>query len=365
VIVLALNAGSSSLKASLVRDGKATVGRASADWAQDPAATLAAVLDQLDGSDRPVDAVAHRVVHGGERFTRHVILDDPTLAAIEDAAELAPLHNAVAVETIGVARARFPDAPHVACFDTAFHASLPAAARRDPIPERWAALGIRRFGFHGLSVEWSVGRAAELLGRPATQLRVVVAHLGSGASVTAADGGTSAWSSMGYTPNDGLMMGTRSGAIDPGIVLDLIRRRGLGPDDVAAGLEHEAGLLGVSGTTSDVRRLDAAARDGDARARLALEMFAARAAAGIAAAATWLPALDALVFTGGIGEHAAGVRRAIVDHLAILGLSPLGDDETGEDRILAGPPRAILRVEAREDLVMARAAERLVAARWP
>ena len=360
VTVLTLNAGSSSLKASVVADGAAVASRA-ADWdASSRAAVLAEILDGLAVHDRALDAVAHRVVHGGDRFTEHVVLDDATVAAIEAAGDLAPLHNAAALETIGLARQRLAGVPHVACFDTAFHAGLPPVARREPIPERWAALGIRRFGFHGLSVEWSVGRAAELLGRPAEQLRIVVAHLGSGASVTAVDRGGSAWSSMGYTPNDGIMMGTRSGAIDPGLVLDLVRHRGLPPEDVARGLEHESGLLGVSGTTSDVRDLEGAARSGDDRARLALDVFAARAAAGIAGAATWLSGLDAVVFTGGIGEHSGTIRRAIVERLSVLGVRPIDEAETGGDRILAGGPPALLRIEAREDLVMARAAERLV-----
>jgi acetate kinase len=362
VIVLTLNAGSSSLKAHLV-DGDRVVDSRSATWtADDRAPVLAEALrDLAGGAAARIDAVAHRVVHGGERFTRHVVLDGDTVRAIEQAGSLAPLHNAAAVETIRAARHRLADVPQVACFDTAFHATLSEAARRDPIPEDWRALGIRRFGFHGLSVEWSVGRAAGLLRRPVGELRLVVAHLGSGASVTAVDAGRSAWSSMGFTPNDGIMMRTRSGALDPAILTAMIRGHGRSVDDIDEALEHRAGLAGLSGRSGDVRELEAAAAAGDAASRLALDVFAARAAAGIAGAATWLPTLDAIVFTGGIGEHAASVRAAIVGRLAVLGAGALATDAGAADQVLADGPPAVLRIAAREELVMARAAAALLA----
>jgi acetate kinase len=305
-----------------------------------------------------VGAVAHRVVHGGTRFTAHTLLDNDAVEAIGAASELAPLHNAAALAAIRAARRRLPDRPHVACFDTAFHASLPEVARREPVPEAWHELGIRRFGFHGLSVEWSVGRAAALLGREPADLDLVVAHLGGGASVTAVNRAASAWSSMGYTPNDGIMMGSRSGSLDPAIVTEMIERHGLSPAAVASALEHDAGLAGVSGRSGDVRELEASAAAGDSRARIALDLFAARAAAGIAAAATWLSRIDGVVFTGGIGENAGPVRAAIVGRLGILGLTRIEEAESGRDRVLAPGPPASLRVEAREELVMARAAVR-------
>jgi acetate kinase len=285
--------------------------------------------------------------------------------AIAAVTELAPLHNRPALETIRAARTAFPDAPHVACFDTAFHATLPESARRYPVPEEWHGAGIRRFGFHGLSVEWSVGRAAGLLGRQIDELAVVVAHLGSGSSVTAVDRGRSVWTSMGYTPLDGVMMGTRPGSLDPGILIQVLRSGGPGMDveALARMLEHESGLLGVSGTSADVRDLEEAADDGGARARLALGMYAARAAEGIAAAATALPAkFDAIVFTGGIGENAGRVRAAIVGRLTALGVAAIGPEESDDDRVIADGPPAIVRVEAREDIVMAAAARRLVGA---
>jgi len=366
MIVLTLNAGSSTLKGHVV-EGERVLATNAISWG--PAAE-----DRADAADRMIEkllgeralragslgAVAHRVVHGGTRFTAHTVLDDETVEAITAASDLAPLHNAAALAAMRVARRRLPDLPHVACFDTAFHATLSEIARREPVPEAWRELGIRRFGFHGLSVEWSVGRAAALLGREAADLQLIVAHLGGGASVTAVNGGASAWSSMGYTPNDGIMMGSRSGSLDPAIVTEMIERHGLSPAAVATALEHEAGLTGVSGRSADVRELETAAA-ADPRARLALDLFAARAAAGISGAATWLPHVDGVVFTGGIGENAGRVRAAVVGRLAVLGLTPINEVESGRDRVLAAGAPASLRIEAREELVMAEAARRLAA----
>ena len=363
--VLALNAGSSSIKASVVEAGAVVGAAANLQWGNhDRAATLAAALDEVLTRGGSVDAVAHRVVHGGPTITGHAVLDDAVVAAIEEVSDLAPLHNVPALETIRSARDTFGDLPQVACFDTAFHATLPPDVVRYPVPEAWHDHGIRRFGFHGLSVEWSVARAAELLGRPASELGLVVAHLGSGCSVTAVDGGRSAWTSMGYTPLDGIMMGTRPGALDPGIVVWVLRKLGLDAETVGEALDRDSGLRGVSGGRSDVRELEAAADGGDERARLALDMFVTRAAAGIAAAATFLRRLDGLVFTGGIGENAGRLRAGIVGRLGVLGVEPIDPAEDGRDRVIdspSGPP--VLRVAAREDIAMARAAERLLATR--
>jgi acetate kinase len=374
---LVLNAGSSSLKASLIGLPDTTLARVEVGWGADAsrqgdrAAGVEEVLAALEreaalGPDAAygdgltaVGVVGHRVVHGGERFTGASPIDAEVLTGIEAVSELAPLHNRVALETIEAARSRLPRVPHVACFDTAFHATLEPAAYRYPVPERWyAEWGVRRYGFHGLSVAWSVRRAAALLEREADDLSLVVAHLGSGCSVTGVLGGRSVDTSMGLTPLEGLMMGTRSGSIDPGVPLRLMDRGHLTPADVAEALDHESGLLGVSGLSADMRALSDAARDGDERARLAIAMFVRRAAAGIAAAATSLPRLDALVFTGGIGENAATVRAAIVGRLSVLGLAPLPDDRPSAppaDGRLGSPddPIAVLRIEAREDLVIA------------
>jgi acetate kinase len=362
--VLTINAGSSSLKASIV-DGQKSAS-ASLDWeGNDRAATLTSALARLDVDPAGIEAVVHRVVHGGERLTGPMVIDDAVAEQIAAAGELAPLHNDIALETVAAARTLIPDRPHVACFDTAFHAGLPEVATRYPVPTEWRTRwGVRRFGFHGLSVEWSVGRAAELLGRPADQLELVVAHLGSGCSVTAVSGGVSVWTSMGFTPLDGLMMRTRSGAIDPGILIHLLRRGALDVDELATALEHESGLAGVGGGRGDVRDLERVA-DGHRDARLALDMFAGRAAAGIAAAATSLERIDAVVFTGGIGEHAGPLRAGIVVRLGVLGVAPIDTTENGKDRVLGAGPPAVVRVEAREDLVMARAATVLLAAGGP
>jgi acetate kinase len=371
VRVLVLNAGSSSLKASVV-DGSATVARTETSWGADASraagreGAVAAVLEAFAGDGVAADtlaAVGHRVVHGGSRFTEPVTIDDVTLDALDELSELAPLHNPVAVDTIRAARTALPDVPHVACFDTAFHATLPETAARYPLPESWhAEWGIRRFGFHGLSVAWSVRRAAELLDRPAAEVNLVVAHLGSGCSVTAVAAGRSVATSMGFTPLEGLMMGTRSGSIDPGIPLYLMRTERATREHLEDALEHESGLAGVSGIGSDIRELEPAAASGNHRARLALDMFADRAAAAIAGAMTSLDRLDGLVFTAGIGEHAASVRAGIVARLGVVGVPGVGATENGDDRVLAAGPPAVLRIEAREDLVVAGDVESLLRA---
>lgn len=369
--VLVLNAGSSSLKASVVENGRA-VARTMVEWGSDATQVpdresgVRAALEELFVAGAPVgsiEAVGHRVVHGGGRFVEPVVVDDDVEAAIGDLGELAPLHNAVAAGTMAAARRVLAQPSHVAVFDTAFHATLGEAARTYPLPLPWRdEWGIRRYGFHGLSVEWSTGRAAGLLGREPTALRIVVAHLGSGCSATAVDGGRSVDTSMGLTPLEGLMMGTRAGSIDPGILLHVLRGRRLRLARLAEVLDHGAGLAGVSGTTSDMRRLLADAGVGDERAGLAVALFVRRAAAGIAAVATSLPTLDALVFTGGIGEHAAPVRTAVVDRLAVLGLAPIPADAVSEDVVLSAPGAtpAVLRIEAREDLVAARKVEEVL-----
>jgi acetate kinase len=358
--VLTLNAGSSSLKASLV-EGDDTITQTSSPWDAERADTVRHVLDAFRGHHP--GAVVHRIVHGGEKLTAPVIVDDAVVRAIAAVGELAPLHNDIALDTLRASRSVLNELPHVACFDTAFHATLPEPAFRYPVPTAWWRWGIRRFGFHGLSVEWNVHRAGELLHQDPNDLGLIIAHLGSGCSVTSVWAGRSVWTSMGFTPLDGLMMRTRSGAIDPGIIFHLLRRGHLDLEALAAELEHSAGLAGVGGHDGDVRALEAATATGDDDAKLSLEMFTARVAAGIAAAATWLPRIDAIVFTGGIGENAGRVRARIVGRLRALGAAPIAQVETGQDRILGDGAVKTLRVEAREDLVMARAAVRLLGTR--
>jgi acetate kinase len=373
VRVLVLNPGSSSLKVSVLeppnRDALAT---AAFDWGADAtrasgrASAVSAVLDAL-GTDgvaaSSINAVGYRVVHGGSRFTGPTVIDDAIVEAIDELASFAPLHNRIAAETIRGGRERLPGIPHVAAFDTAFHASLPPAGYRYPVPDEWFRnWGIRRFGFHGLSVAWSVERAAELLGRPIDSLRLVVAHLGSGCSVTAVDAGRSVDTSMGMTPLEGLMMGTRAGSIDPGVILHLLRRDRLTLPKLEEVLDHGSGLRGVSSRSADVRDLLAAETGGDQAAALALGLFVRRAAAGIAASASVLPVLDAVVFTGGIGEHSGPIRNRIVERLAVLGVREVTGADVREDMVLGEPNGGptILRVQAREDVVIANSVRALL-----
>ncbi len=352
--VLVLNPGSSNLKASVLSpDGRdrsfdRTVGWVGSHAEAGAVATLEAVAE---AAGAPIDAVGYRVVHGGERFTGPAWLDDDAVAGIESLVDLAPLHNPLAVAAIRAGLRLFPDVPHVAAFDTAFHASLPEAARRYPVPQAWFDAGIRRYGFHGLSVAWSVQRASAMVGRPAETLGLVVAHLGGGCSVTAVDGGRSVDTSMGLTPLEGLMMGTRAGSIDPGIIFRLLRD-GRSADDVEADLDHRSGLAGVAGTADMEELLEREGR-GDDRARLAIDMFVRRAAAGIAAACTNLGRVDAIVFTGGIGEHSTVIRTRIHARLHLGDLTGT-EHELDGDAILdtASGPR-VLRIAAREDVVIA------------
>jgi acetate kinase len=371
VRILVLNPGSSTLKAAVldpavrtpVAAAEVPFGPDASRGADAPAAVEEAVraLNSSGVDARAVEAVGYRVVHGGTRFRGPVVIDDLVLAGIVELAELAPLHNPVAAATIRAGRTVVPAALHVACFDTAFHGTLPEDAIRYAVPERWTRdWGVRRYGFHGLSVEWSVRRAAELLRRPSADLGLVVAHLGSGCSVTAVDRGRPLDTSMGMTPLEGLVMGTRAGSLDPGILLALLRDRRLTAAELAEELDHRSGLVGLAGT-SDVRVLLAAEANGDEVAALALAVFVRRAAAGIAAAATSLQRLDAIVFTGGIGEHAHEIRTRILGRLGALGVDPTrpggseGDWATERAR---GP--AVVVVAAREDIVIAEAAARLV-----
>jgi acetate kinase len=389
--VLVLNPGSSSLKSSVIEtasipavgpggmvppataESLAPLEHFDVDWGVDataergdPADDIRSLVAQYEAAGislGSLGAVGYRVVQGGSTFRDPVLVTPSVIEQVAALRELAPLHNGMAAATMTAGLATIPQLPHVVVFDTAFHATLPEEAFRYAVPEQWYRdWGVRRYGFHGISVAWSTERAAALLGRPIGELRTVVAHLGSGCSVTAVDGGRSVSTSMGLTPLEGLMMGTRAGSIDPGALFYLLRTGRLSPDELAEQMDHESGLLGVSGQTSDVRelvRLDAA---GDGRATLALTMFARRAAECIAASVTALPALDAIAFTGGIGENAAGLRARIVAQLRSIGVSPISDEAARQDAVLSRPGSspAVLQIVAREDLVVARAAARVV-----
>ncbi len=374
--VLVLNPGSSTLKAAVIEpSARDALASATVDWATDATrggdrtSAIDGVLRMIEAGGvarGSITAVGYRVVHGGTRFVEPTLIDDGTVETIETLTELAPLHNQIAAETIRAARLALPGIPHVAAFDTAFHATLPPTAYRYPVPERWFRdWGVRRFGFHGLSVAWSVTRAVELLGRPARELRLVVAHLGSGCSVTAVDGGRSVDTSMGMTPLEGLMMGTRAGSIDPGVLLTLLQEGRVTVAELEDDLDHRSGLFGVSGRSADVRELLIAETAGDEAAALAIELFVRRAAAGIAAAATCVPMLDSVIFTGGIGENSGRLRARIAARLGVVGVPTIPDADVSDDAVLSnsGARTAVIRVKAREDIVIADAVRSVLEAR--
>ena len=326
--VLVVNAGSTSVKLSIV----------------DAADQSIAVLS-LPESPR-VDYVGHRVVHGGERFSAPTEIDAEVITALESIVDLAPLHNAPALKMIREARAFLPHATHVAVFDTAFHRTMPDVARTYALPLRFRDLGVRRYGFHGLSVAWAAERV------PAR--RLVVCHLGGGSSVTAVKDGRSVDTTMGFTPLEGVPMATRAGSVDPGALLYLLRH-GIPLDELAYALEHESGLLGLAGS-SDIATLEAETSENGA---LALDIYCYRIAQAVAAMATALDGLDVLVFTAGVGEHSAKVRADVCSRIAHLGVAIDADanaDTVSEGAIeAAGSSVGVRVVHAREDIIVARA----------
>src|SRR5262245_7561247 len=387
--LLLLNAGSSGLKFSLLDPGSdETVARGEADFDSSPVRyaferkgtgertesvswkgfepAVERILGDLSKGPR-AEAVVHRIVHGGTRFIEPVLLTPGIREALTGLADLAPLHLPPSLEVLDAAHRLLPDVPQVLVFDTAFHATLSPEAYTYPLPREWSERwGLRKFGFHGLSPAWSSGRAAELLARPPKSLRLIVAHLGSGASVTAVEGGRSVETTMGFTPLEGLMMGSRSGSVDPGLLLHLERRCGIAAPELEQALYHASGLLGVSGVSSDFRKVLEARRAGDPAARLAFRIFARRTRQAVGAMAATLGGVDALVFTGGIGEHSPELREEACEGLECLGLD-LDDRANAAARpdvriSREGSPATILVVAAREDLMMARAASAVLTA---
>lgn len=354
--VLTVNAGSNSLKAHLVDPGTEEV-RDSVDVDGPPDSDEArrALDDLLDGADDLI-AVGHRLVHGGPDLRTATLVDDAALAAARRAEDLAPLHVPPALRLLDVLRERLPDPPHVLCPDTAFHADLPEAAATYPLPTEWRERhGLRRYGFHGLSYRWALDRAAALLDRPTDRLSVVMTHLGGGCSVCAVRDGRSVDTSMGFTPLEGVPMSKRSGSVDPGMLLWLLRH-GLDLNTLEHGLNHESGLLGLSnGRSGDTRDLVAAAGE-DPAAALALRVFAHRVRREIAAATTSLDRLDALVFTGEIGWDQPEVRADVAAGLSLLGVPGDLTAEPGGDGPVSPPGAAVpvLVVRPREELQLCR-----------
>ena len=386
--IMLLNAGSSSLKASVLdTDDTSIVARGQSDWkgsharyefarqdgmievVEEVEAGYASAVRRFVNDWRRADtsssstsptpaAIGHRVVHGGQ-FTSSVRITPDVRTRIAELADLAPLHNPPSLETLAAAEFELPNVPQIAIFDTAFHATIPPEAYTYAVPDEWTNdWGIRRYGFHGLSHAYCAHRAAELLGRPEEGLRLVICHLGHGCSATAVHNGRSVDTTMGYTPLEGLMMATRSGSVDPGALLFVQQRHGLTPDIMEATLNRSSGLLGVSGTSSDLRIVLDAARTGDKRSRLAIGIYTHRIRQAIGSLTATLGGIDALVFTAGVGEHSAEIRASVTDGLEYLGLKlDLEANESCQldaDVATESSTGRILVIKTREDLTMLR-----------
>jgi acetate kinase len=354
--ILVVNAGSSSIKLSLLGEEDQLAGskELTAHGGRFDPGEVADELNQLDAVS--ADAVGHRVVHGGSEFTGPVRLDDTVRAKLDALTDLAPLHQPKSLAGIDVVSRALPTLPAVACFDTAFHTSMPPPASTYALPEQWRERWqVRRYGFHGLSHAYATRRVSELTGR--TPPRLIVCHLGSGASLAAVREGRSADTTMGFTPLEGLVMGTRSGTVDPGLVLWLMQHEKLSPDELGTTLEEHSGLKGLAGT-SDMRQVLTRAGAGDDRARLALQVYLHRLCGLAGSMAAALNGLDTLVFTGGVGEHAPDIRRWAAAGLSFLGVSVDGDrnpSADGDTEITdPGAPVRTFVIAAREDLEIAR-----------
>lgn len=371
--ILVVNGGGGSLRVAVFDgDAKQEVTSEYLDWTKDQPETKArnhaeamqAILAKLDTSQ--VSAIGHRVVHGGNQFTESVRIDDRVRGELERLVDLAPLHNRPALQGMRAIENALPNVPQVAVFDTAFHRTLAPAAFIYPIPyswyERW---GVRRFGFHGLSHAYCAERATALLGKDPATFKLVNCHLGSGCSLAAIEGGRSVATTMGFTPLEGLMMATRSGSVDPGLLLHVQRHEHLGADELEQVLNHESGLKGITGTASDMRDVLEARRNGDTRAALAFAMYTLRVREGIGAMMTHLGGIDAISFTDGVGEHVPEVREAILEPLEWLGIKLDHDANRAAQAdvdVAAHDSRIhVLVLRAREELMVARETQRILA----
>jgi acetate kinase len=370
--VLVLNAGSSSLKFRLIRIERTE--HASEQVLADgivekwgtPDAALRLTVDGKPPEHRSVaaessrdaaehaiqaclpfgiDAIGHRVVHGGAKYEQPTVITREVIEGIRDVSHLAPLHNGLAIAGMEAGWKVLPNVPAIAVFDTAFHRTLPPVAFRYALPLEWAEQhGLRRYGFHGISHQYVSGQLLKCLGRPAAGTRLITCHLGNGSSLCAIRDGRSVDTSMGMTPMEGLVMGTRSGDIDPGLVLHLMDELKMTVDQVDDLLNRRGGLLGLSGRSGDVRDLEQAAQAGDARAEAALESFAYRARQYLGAYAAVLGGVDAVAFAGGIGEHSAGMRQRIIRGLEFLGMKL---DATPNAMAVKGEPARVSTDESR------------------
>lgn len=393
--ILVLNAGSSTLKFSLIEsETEESLGEGLIDWSREPARfrvhrpgqpeatveltlrhhgdAVVRALAELTQGERPmlsslteIAAVGHRVVHGGDVYQSSVRVTPEVKKKIGELTELAPLHNPSNLEGIEAAEAALPHVPQVAVFDTAFHATIPDAARIYPVPYSWYSnWRVRRYGFHGLSHAYCANRAAEMLSQSPQGLRLIICHLGNGCSISAIQNGVCIDTSMGFTPLEGLMMGTRSGSVDPGVLLHVLRQRNLAAKQLDQILNHESGLLGVSGVSGDMRQVQAAARNGNQRAQLALNIYVHRLRQTIGAMAASLNGVDVLVFTAGVGENSSAIRYATCNGLSYLGLEidQEANDKARPDVDLAKPSSRvrILVIGTREDVMIVRETLRIV-----
>lgn len=365
--VSGIGGGSASLE---MHEGKESAGNGSAVAAATPGEAMRLVMDTVTAAGRPgIDAVGYRVVHPGATISDHTRLTPEVLRALEGAAEFAPLHDPAVLPVIRAGMERFPQCGHFACFDTVFHRTMPAAATTYPLPEEYRDRGVKRYGFHGLSCE-SVVRAMRLQGEGRVPERMVIAHLGSGCSVTALRGGRSVDTSMGLTPTGGVVMGTRPGDLDPGLMLYLVRAQKGGTEEAVKAVEamvnHASGMVALSGQPNDMKAVRKAADGGDARALLALEVFTRAVRKAIGSYSWLLGGLDAIVFTGGIGEHDARTRAEVLEGLDGLGVAINSSSneakESGLRRVDASESEtAVYVIEAQEDLVIAEHVQRMAA----
>ena len=390
--ILVCNAGSSSLKFSLFdAEDEMLLADGGVDWLRKPARlvfrganqpeireelklakhadAVARILDDLQAgasaalqSPEDLRAVGHRVVHGGGRYTSAVRIDAEVKRTIEELTELAPLHNPASLDGINAVEQVLPKVPQVAAFDTAFHATLSEAARTYPLPQKWTReWGIRRYGFHGLSHSYCSTEVAKSMGRQG--LRLVIAHLGNGASVSAVCDGVCVDTSMGFTPLEGLMMATRSGTVDPGLLIYLLRHKGLDAEELDSALNYESGLLGVSGISSDLRQI-LSELPYNPDARLAVDVYVHRIVKTIGAMAAALGGIDALVFTAGVGEGSPEIRKRVCEKLKYLGLEldPVANETCRPDADISMPASKarVLVIATREDLTIMRETRRLV-----
>lgn len=353
--ILTLNRGSSSLKISIYEFSSQPdhfiepIWKTEISWkgSSDQKSILEKLKNELE--KQSIDCIGHRVVHGGKKHRESVLINAEVKSDIEDLCSLAPLHNRAALEGIDLASSLFPKISQVAVFDTAFHQSLPIEAKIYPGPYKWFEDGIERFGFHGISYKYCTKRAESLLQN--LPEKMVLCHLGSGASLCAVKEGKSIDTSMGFTPLEGLMMDTRSGSVDPGILLHRLKTKTV--EELSFELYDCSGLIGISGKSSDMRDI-INAKDSDLRAKLAFDLYIHRLCSCIGSMVASLNGLDALVFTGGIGENASEVRKAVCSKLSFLGIKLEKEGEFAEDQVLSSSSPFICLIHTQEDFEIAR-----------